>query len=132
MGRATDAVVTLWDDSAWPLNTQYELLLIFITVLYVFHNPNLVCREKQVAHLQRKMSKKKTCQKTITGKKDIFRAASTNLFQVSVNGLNDNVAAFERNRMWHMTMSAQSYWFYCFVNSFHKRVGENKHINKHI
>lgn len=55
-----------------------------------------------------------------------MRACATNLYQAGVGGLMDNVASFERNRLWLTKMPTHSYWFHRFVGGLHKRVGESK------
>lgn len=62
-----------------------------------------------------------------------FRLFATNASQAGVFGFNEIIGTYERNKIWMSTVETNSFWFTCFVEGFHKRVGnivkQDKPIN---
>jgi hypothetical protein len=66
---------------------------------------------------------------------DTFRKARsvvTNISQAGVTGLEHDVGAYERIRMWISKVPTHSFWFTRFMTGIHKRVGEIKRQDEPI
>jgi hypothetical protein len=60
------------------------------------------------------------------------RSFITNATQAGVSGLSDSVGRYEKSKMWISGVVTHSFWFTCFMEGLHKRVGEVRHQDEPI